>query len=82
MDEVAILTLIKISQYIGAALVMAVGAVGSSMAQGKISAKACESLAQNPNAEKSIRTIFFTGIIAIETSAIYCLLIALYLLTR
>lgn len=82
MDEIMVLALVKVAQYIGAALVMAVGAVGSSIAQGRISAKACESLAQNPEAEKAIKNIFFVGIIAIETSAIYCLLIALYLITR
>jgi F-type H+-transporting ATPase subunit c len=71
---------IIIAKYIGAALVMGLGAIGASTSQGRIAGKTCESIAQNINAEKSIKSIFFIGMIFVETSAIYCLLISLILL--
>jgi F-type H+-transporting ATPase subunit c len=76
------LAVVTIAKYLGAVLVMAAGAVGASVAQAKIAAQSCESIAQNPNAEKSIKFIFGAGIIAVETSAIYCLLIAIILLLK
>ena len=65
-----------IAKYFAAALVMAAGAVGASISQGKISAKACESISASPQSEKAIRNIFFTGLLFVETSSIYCLIIA------
>jgi F-type H+-transporting ATPase subunit c len=75
-------SLIIIAKYIAAALVMGFGAIGASIAQAKIAEKSCESIAQNTSAEKSIKFIFGAGIIAVETSAIYCLLIAIILLLK
>jgi F-type H+-transporting ATPase subunit c len=78
-DWVAIITVAK---YISASIVMACGAVGASNAQAKIAAQSCESIAQNTSAEKAVKFIFGAGIIAVETSAIYCLLIAIILLLK
>ena len=71
---------LTIAKYIGATIVMSMGALGACLAQGKIASKACESIASNINAEKSIKTTFFIGMVFVETSAIYCLLIAIVLL--
>lgn len=71
---------ILITKYIGATLVMALGAIGVSIAQGKIAGKACDAIAQNPSVEKPIKSTFFIGMVFVETSAIYCLMIAIILL--
>lgn len=80
MEESLVLSSVKIAQYSAAAIVMSVGALGACISQGKISSKTCESISANPSAEKSIRSVFFTGMIFVETSAIYCLIISLILI--
>ena len=60
----------------------AVGSVGVAISQGGIAKKACEGIAQNPAAEKGIRSIFTYGMILVEAAAIYCLFIALIILFK
>ena len=74
------LSYIKIAQYVAAAIVMGLGALGACLAQAKVASKACECIAQNPTVEKEIKNIFFSGLLFIETSAIYCLVISIILL--
>jgi F-type H+-transporting ATPase subunit c len=73
---------VEIAQYISAALVVGLGSMGVARAQGGIAQSACESIAQNPSAEKGIRSIFQFGMIVVEASAIYCLFMALLILFR
>ena len=71
---------LEIVKYLSAALLVAIGSIGVAKSQGGIAEKACESLAQNPAAEKGIRSIFTMAMFLVEASAVYCLLIALMLL--
>ena len=69
------------TKIICATLVVSMGTFASALAQGKIAQAACESIAKGSEAaEKSIRNVFFYGIVFVETCALYCLILALILL--
>ena len=61
---------------------VAIGSVGVALSQGGIAKKACEGIAQNPEAEKGIKSVFTYGMILVEAAAIYCLFIAIIILFK
>lgn len=65
-----------------AGLVIAVGTMLPAIAMGKAIASALESLARQPEAEKTITRTLFIGLAMIESLAIYCLVVALIVLFR
>jgi len=66
-----------------AALVgIALGTMLPAMAMGRAIQQALESLARQPEAEKSISRLLFVGLAMIESLAIYCLVIVLIVLFR
>jgi F-type H+-transporting ATPase subunit c len=67
---------------VAAALAIAVGVLGPALAMGRAIAQAIESLARQPEAEKSITRILFIGLAMIESLAIYALVIVLIILFR
>ena len=75
-------TYVWIVKCISAVLLVAVGSIGVATSQGGIAKKACESIAQNPAAEKGIKNVFTYGMILVEAAAIYCLFIALIILFK
>ena len=64
---------------IGAAVAIAVGALGGALAQGRLAASAMEGIARNPQAAKSMFVPFMIGLGLIESLVIYCLIIAMTL---
>ncbi len=74
-----ILTLKAVSIVV-AALAVAVGAIGPALAEGRAVAAAMDALARQPEAGNAISRTLFVGLAMIETTAIYCLVIALLLL--
>jgi len=74
----------KAAAYLGAAIAMGVGAVGPALGQGLIGMKACESIGKYPESASKIRTTMMIAMGLVETSAIYCLMVAgaLILLNR
>lgn len=69
--------LLMATKYISATMILAVGTVAAALAQGKIAAKACESLAQNEKADAAIRSTFFLGVLFVETCALYCFILSM-----
>lgn len=65
-----------------AALTMAVGVMLPAQAMGRAILQALESLARQPEAEKSITRTLFIGLAMIESLAIYVLVIVLIILFR
>lgn len=65
-----------------AGVVIAIGVVGPAFAMGRAISSALESLARQPEAEKTITRTLFIGLAMIESLAIYCLVIALIILFR
>ena len=64
---------------IGAAIAIAVGALGGALGQGRLAASAMEGIARNPQAGKTMFVPFMIGLGLIESLVIYCLIIAMRL---
>jgi F-type H+-transporting ATPase subunit c len=67
---------------VGAALAIAIGVIGPAFAMGRAITQALDSLARQPEAEKSITRMLFIGLAMIESLAIYVLVIVLIVLFR
>lgn len=67
---------------IGAALSIALGALGASIGMGLGLSKACEGVARNPGASGKIMTLLLVGLALIESLAIYAFLISLAMLSN
>ncbi len=67
------------AKLIGAALAIAIGAIGPGIGIGIIGGKAVEALGRNPEAENSIRTTMILAIAFAEAVAIYALVVSLIL---
>lgn len=73
---------IVLASTIAAALAIALGTLLPALAMGKAIAQALDSLARQPEAEKSITRTLFIGLAMIESLAIYTLVIVLIILFR
>ena len=71
---------IAITSIIAAAFAVSFGALGPALGEGRAVAAAMEAIARQPEAANSISRTLFVGLAMIETTAIYCLVIALLLL--
>ncbi len=63
-----------------AGLTMAIGSLGPALGQGRAVAQALSSLAQQPDEASTITRTLFVGLAMIESTAIYCFVIAIILL--
>lgn len=72
--------LIQIASIVSAAFAVSFGALGPALAEGRAVAMALEAIARQPEAAGTISRTLFVGLAMIETTAIYCLVIALLLL--
>ncbi len=71
---------IHLASIIGAAFVIAIGAIAPALGQGRAVAAAMDAIARQPEAANTVSRTLFVGLAMIETMAIYCLVIALLLL--
>ena len=71
---------LQIVSILGAAAAVAFGALGPALAEGRSVAAALDAIARQPEAGGTISRTLFVGLAMIETTAIYCLVIALLLL--
>lgn len=71
---------LALASIICAAFVVAIGAIGPALAEGRAVAAAMDAIARQPEAASTISRTLFVGLAMIETTAIYCLVIALLLL--
>lgn len=62
---------------IGAAIAMAVGAIGPGIGIGLLASKAMESIGRNPEATAKVQTAMILAIAFTEAIAIYALVVAL-----
>lgn len=63
-----------------AGLVTAIGAVGAAFSESKISSASMDALAREPDEGASITRNLFVSLAMVESTAIFCLVIALILL--
>jgi F-type H+-transporting ATPase subunit c len=74
MDYVALISVVS------AAFAVSFGSLGPALAEGRAVAAAMDAIARQPEAANTISRTLFVGLAMIETTAIYCLVIALLLL--
>jgi F-type H+-transporting ATPase subunit c len=77
MDAHVLLAVVSIA---AAAVTMAVGALGAALGESRIASAAMESLARQPDEASSITRTLFVSLAMVESTAIFCLVIALILL--
>ena len=73
-------TILALGSIIMAGLTMAIGAVGAAAGESRISAAGMDALARQPDEGGSITRNQFVALAMVESTAIFCLVIALVLL--
>ncbi len=73
-------TAIAIASIITAGLTTAVGCMMPALGEGKAVSTALSSIAQQPDAASTITRTLFVGLAMIESTAIYCFVVAMILL--
>ncbi|MBN8892073.1 MAG: ATP synthase F0 subunit C [Rhodospirillales bacterium 70-18] len=74
------MTYIEIASILGACFAVAFGAIGPALAEGRAVAAAMDAIARQPEAAGTLSRTLFVGLAMIETTAIYCLVVALLVL--
>lgn len=77
MDEA---TLIGVVSVFTAGLTIAIGSIAPAIGEGRAVAQALAAIAQQPDASNTITRTLFVGLAMIESTAIYCFVVALILL--
>ena len=77
MDES---TMIAVASIAVAGMTISFGSLGPALAEGKAVATALSSLAQQPDASKTITRTLFVCLAMIESLAIYCFVVSMILL--
>ena len=77
MDSATIVGIVSLAT---AGLTMMVGSIAPAIAEGRAVNAALTSLAQQPDASNTITRTLFVGLAMIESTAIYCFVIAMILL--
>jgi F-type H+-transporting ATPase subunit c len=80
MDAMDGVYLAKAAKYVAAGLCMALGGFGPALAQGYIGCKACVGIGKNPESAKTLGMTPFLCMAFVETSTIFSLLVAVFLL--
>ncbi len=77
MDNIA---LIGMASIITAGLTIAIGSIGPALGEGKAVSEALRSIAQQPDESNTITRTLFVGLAMIESTAIYCFLVAMIII--
>jgi len=74
------LTWVAVASIFAAGIGMAVGAIGPSLGEGRALAQALNSIAQQPDETTTITRTLFVGLAMVESTAIYCFVVAMILI--
>ena len=74
------LTYIAMTSIISASACIAIGATTAGFAEGSVAKQAMQSIAQQPDEANEISKTLFISMSLVESSAIYCLLVAMILI--
>ncbi|KKN12631.1 hypothetical protein LCGC14_1014570 [marine sediment metagenome] len=74
------MTIIAVASIITAGITICIGVIGPSLGEGRAVAVALQSLAQQPDASATITRTLFVGLAMIESTAIYCFVVAMILI--
>lgn len=73
-------SLIAVASIVMAGLTIAVGSIGPAFGEAKALARALEAIAQQPDESDTITRTLFVGLAMIESTAIYCFVVAMILI--
>jgi F-type H+-transporting ATPase subunit c len=73
-------TMIGIAAIVTAGFTISIGSIGPALGQGRAVAQALASIAQQPDEANSISRTLFVGLAMIESTAIYCFVVAMILI--
>jgi F-type H+-transporting ATPase subunit c len=73
-------TLIAVISIFTAGITIAVGAIGPALGEGRAVAQALQAIAQQPDESGTITRTLFVGLAMIESTAIYCFVVAMILI--
>ena len=71
---------IHIVKMVVAGATIAIGSIAPALAEGRAVAQALESIARQPDASATISRTLFVGLAMVESTAIYCLVMAFIIL--
>jgi F-type H+-transporting ATPase subunit c len=71
---------IAVASVVTAGLTIAIGSIGPALGEGRAVASALDALSRQPDGANNITRMLFVGLAMIESTAIYCLVVALILL--
>lgn len=74
------LGLIGMVSIVIAGLTMAIGSIGPALGESRALAQALQSIAQQPDETNALTRTLFVGLAMVESTAIYCFVIALILI--
>ncbi len=77
MSDMTIMGMVSI---IMAGLTIALGTIGPALAEGRALAQALSSIAQQPDESNTISRTLFVGLALVESTAIYCFVVAMIIL--
>lgn len=69
-----------VASIVTAGLAIAIGAIGPALGEGRALAQALAALAQQPDEANTITRTLFVGLAMVESTAIYCFVIAMILI--
>jgi F-type H+-transporting ATPase subunit c len=73
-------TWIAVASIVTAGLTIAIGSIGPALGEGRAAAQALAALAQQPDSANTITRTLFVSLAMIESTAIYCFVVAMILL--
>lgn len=74
------MTLIGAASVLASGLAISIGSIGPALGEGRALARALDSIAQQPDESSNITRTLFVGMAMIESTAIYCFVIAIILI--
>ena len=74
------LGMIGMASIVIAGLTMAIGSIGPALGESRALAQALQSIAQQPDEANTLTRTLFVGLAMVESTAIYCFVIALILI--
>ena len=77
MDAATWIAIVSIAT---AGLTIAIGSIGPALAEGRAASQALQAIAQQPDASNTITRTLFVSLAMIESTAIYCFVVAMILI--
>jgi F-type H+-transporting ATPase subunit c len=77
MDSLSLIGMVSV---ITAGLTIAIGSIGPALGEGRAVAQALSAIAQQPDESGTITRTLFVGLAMIESTAIYCFVVAMILI--